>query len=136
MDIVQIVWLCLIGMGAALGLFLYNQRFLSELVRKLDQMDAVSPDTALTLEELHCKQTPQLKHALREDGPLRASVGTTDGKHFYLLPEKRDMALHKYGKSSMSIPYLLLCWLALLLFGCLFSYIYPYAAEFATNFLK
>lgn len=130
MNATQIVWIALLGVAIATLIFWYNQRFLGGLVRKLNQIDAISPETAVTLEELHCKLTPPLRAALREGGSLFEIVGKADGERYYLHPEKRDMAMHKYRKDPIRLPHLVLFFCILILTGVLFAYLYPIASEF------
>ena len=52
MEITTIVWMFVIGISVAMCVSYYNSRFLGRLVRKLLEIDATSPEAALTLDEL------------------------------------------------------------------------------------
>jgi len=62
--------------GFVLGLFLtwYHHSYLGEVVRQLLKKEALSPDSALTLEELGIKKRRVLTAALKEENTLRRVI--------------------------------------------------------------
>ncbi|MCH5183433.1 MAG: hypothetical protein J1E00_04575 [Oscillospiraceae bacterium] len=137
-DIIWIVWMLLGGIGVAAGCLWYSRKFVGELVRKLAEIDATSPETAVALSAIHCRLTPPLRLALREGGALYETVLRTDGPDgeelYYLAPEKAKMAKAKYRNEGTTIFTLLLILGLLVLVGVLFTVFYPKISEFLQNF--
>ncbi len=138
-SVVTIVWLMLIGIGVAVVCHWYSRTFPGKLVRKLLEIDATSPETAVSLETLHCRMTPPLRLALREGGALQdlvISLPSEDGGTlYYLSPDRRDKAQAKYRKEGSGFLPVLLAIIGLLLFGLLFQSLYPALSEWAHGYL-
>lgn len=137
MNAIGIVWTVLAGVGVAVFYLWYVRRYVGVFVRKLIELDATSKETALSLSELHCKQTLPLRQALKEGGSLSETVQTVPGDPIrYYLPEKRlERAKSKYRKENASIPFLLLTVCLLIVIGVLFTFVYPLYPLFS-EFLK
>ncbi len=136
---VAIVWMILAGIGVASVYLWYSRAFPGKLVRKLLEIDATSPETAVSLETLHVRLTPPLRFALREGGALQDVVlslpSEGGGKLYYLSPDRRDKAKAKYRNEGNSILLVLFAIAALLLIGLLFYYLYPVVSGWLSDFL-
>lgn len=137
--VVSIVWLTLIGVGVAAVCLWYSRTFPGKLVRKLLEIDATSPETAVSLETLHCRMTPPLRLALREGGALQdlvLSLPSEDGGTlYYLSPDRRDKAQAKYRKEGTGFLPVLFAVAGLLLVGLLFHYLYPVVSDWLSGYL-
>lgn len=136
-NITGIVWMLLTGIAVAAVYLWYSRSFLGGLVRKLIEIDASSPETAVALPAIHCRLTPPLRLALREGGALHETVLRTEGADgqtlYYLAPEKREVAKAKYRNEGTSIFFLFLLIGLLVVIGLLFTFLYPVVAEFLQN---
>ena len=135
MELTHIVWTVLAGIAIASAVFWYNHRFLGAFVRRLIEIDATSPETAVSLQDLHCKMSISLKNALREDGSLYESVLTTEDEptRYYIAPKKLSMLKAKYRKNNTSIFAVILIFCLLVIVGVLFSVLYPLVEGFANS---
>lgn len=137
-SVTGIVWMILGGIGAAAVYLWYSRSFVGILVRKLSEIDAASPETAVSLSDIHCRLTPPLRLALREGGALDGivlQINGTDGETlYYLAPKKADMAKAKYRNEGTTVFFLLLVIALLVLIGVLFTVFYPKVADFLQDF--
>ena len=132
MSVIHVVWTVLVGFGGAVIYHWYSNRFVGKLVRKLLEIDAVGADAAVSMEDVHCKMTPALKMALREDGALFEAVKTTDEEppRYYIPTKKREMLTAKYQSEGTGLVSVIL-WLCLLVvIGVVFSIVYPPMADY------
>ncbi len=138
MEITHIVWTILAGIAVASGILWYNRRFLGAFVHKLIEIDATTPETAVTIEELHLAQSAPLKNALREDGTLHDSILSTDEEppRYYIAPKKLPMLKAKYRKENASIFSVILIICLLIVTGVLFTVLYPIVSDFAQSLLN
>ncbi len=127
MNITHVVWTILVGIGAAVMYHWYSNRFVGIFVRKLLEIDADQADTAVSMEELHCKLTPPLMLAMREDGALYDTVCKTEDKipRYYIAPEKKELLRAKYGKNSIGFASVILWLCILVVVGIIFTLVYP-----------
>ena len=134
MEIASILWMILAGIGIAAVYLWYTRSFVGKLVRKLIEIDACSPETAVSLSALHCRMTPPLRMALREGGSLAETVLCVENEGgeplYYLAPEKLQMAKAKYRNEGTSVFFLLLAVGVLVLLGVLFTVLYPKITAF------
>lgn len=137
-DITWIVWMLLVGVGVAAIYLWYSRNFVGELVRKLIEIDAASPEAAVSLPAIHCRLTPPLRLAMREGGALHGIVLQTRGSDgealYYLSPQKKEMAKAKYRKEGTTVFTLLLVIGFLVLLGILFTVFYPKIITFLQNY--
>ena len=126
------VWTILAGIGIAIVYLWYQRRFVGEFVRKLLTIDADSPDTAVSMEELHCKMTPPLQLALREEGTLYEAVLKTEEEtpRYYVAPEKKKMLAAKYKNENVGFFAVVLGVCILVVVGVLFTVLYPVLSDF------
>lgn len=134
----QILWAVLVGVGIATFYVYYIRMFVGGFVRGLLEIDAKSPDTAVTAEDLHQRMTFPVKLALRKNGSLDDAVrtiGTGANARYYVLPEKADMLKFKYRKERLPILFLLIAVFAIVAVGLILTYCYPKLQElFASTF--
>ena len=132
MSITFAVWTILAGIGIAIVYLWYQRRFVGEFVRKLLTIDADSPDTAVSMEELHCKMTPPLQLALREEGTLYEAVLKTEEEtpRYYVAPEKKKMLAAKYKNENVGFFAVVLGVCILVVVGVLFTVLYPVLSDF------
>lgn len=137
-DVTWIVWMILGGVGIAAVYLWYSRSFVGGLVRKLIEIDATSPETAVSLSAIHCRLTPPLRLALREGGALHETVmqikGADGDTLYYLTPEKLDIAKAKYRNEGTTVFTLILVIGMLVLLGVLFTVFYPKIITFLQNF--
>ncbi len=132
MSVTFAVWTILAGIGIAIVYLWYQRRFVGEFVRKLLTIDADSPDTAVSMEELHCKMTPPLQLALREEGTLYEAVLKTEEEtpRYYVAPEKKKMLAAKYKNENVGFFAVVLGVCILVVVGVLFTVLYPVLSDF------
>ncbi len=138
MEITHIVWTILAGIGGAVVYHWYSTRFVGKFVRKLLEIDADQADTAVTMEDLHCKMTPPLRLALREDGALYEVVKSTEDEtpRYYILPEKKKMLRAKYDKEGIGFASVILWICLLIVLGVVFSIVYPPIADYLSGLIS
>ena len=125
MDITLIIWMFTLGAAVAMGIMYYNIRFLGRLVRKLIEIDATSPESALTLEELDMKLSPALKHSLRPGTNFSETVLCTQDGRYYIAPDKLSMAKSKYRGKDVNLVFILLSFVILVIFAYVLTLILP-----------
>ena len=85
-----------IGMCFAAFASVYNKKVLGDVVRKILSMEALSPDTALTVEELGYEKSPIIRLALKKSTSLRRVVKSREEELYYKeLENKREEYLLK-----------------------------------------
>ncbi len=125
MDVSYLIWMFVIGASIAMIVMYYNVRFLGKFVRKLIQIDATSPESAMTFEELGLKMSPAVKYSLRPGTSFSETVLCTQDGRYYIAPDKVSMAKSKYKGKDTTIVFILLCILALIVVAFAFSKIFP-----------
>ncbi len=133
MDITTIIWMFMIGAAVGTFVMFYNNRFLGKMVRALLEIDATSPETALTLDELGIKLTPMLKNALRPDTSFSQTVLKTADDRYYIAPDKVELAKKKYRGKDMSVVFLLMSVVIILIVALALSYVFPDIIEGAAE---
>jgi len=86
-----IVWSLFLGIVLASVGVMYNKQILGGFVRLLLARKALSPESALTLEEAGYGKNPFVRFSLRKKSTFRKIVASDDELHFYIPEEK---ALH------------------------------------------
>jgi len=132
MDITFVVWTVLTGIGIAIVYLWYQRKFVGTFVRKLLTIDADSPETAVSMQELHCKMTPPLQLALREEGALWDAVLKTEEEEprYYVSPPKKKMLEAKYKNENVGFFAVLLGICILVAIGILFTVLYPVLSNY------
>ena len=125
MDLSTVIWMFMIGASIAMVMMYYNARFLGRLVRKLIQIDATSPESAMSIEELGLKMTPALKYSLRPGTSFSQTVLKTEDDRYYIAPDRLSMAKSKYRGKDTTIVFILLCIIALFVVAFAVSKILP-----------
>ncbi len=133
MDITVIIWMFALGAAIAMCVMYYNIRFLGRLVRKLIEIDATSPESALTLEEIDIKLSPALKHSLRPGTSFSETVLRTEDGRYYIAPDKLSMAKSKYRGKDVNLVFMLLTFILLAVFAYALTLILPDIIEGAGN---
>ena len=125
MDISNLIWMFVIGAAIAMIVMYYNVRFLGQLVRKLLQIDATSPESAISLDELGLKMSPAVRYSLRPGTSFSETVLSTEDGRYYIAPDKVSMAKSKYKGKDTTIVFVLLCIVTLAVVAFAFSKIFP-----------
>ena len=120
-----IIWMFMIGAAAGTLIMFYNNRFLGGLVRALLEIDATSPETAISAEELKIKITPFIKRSLRPGTSFSETVLKTADDRYYIAPDKIGLAKMKYRGKEMSIIFLIMTLLIIAISGLALTYIFP-----------
>ena len=128
MEITTILLLFTIGVCAAMITVYYNASLLGKAVRALIDIDATSPETAMSFKDLDIKITPFLKNALRQGGSLEGTVKTVDGK-YYINPDKLSVAKSKYRGKDINLLFLVICIAALLIVAFALTFVFPDVIE-------
>ena len=113
MDITVMIWMFALGAAIAMIVMYYNIRFLGRLVRKLIEIDATSPETALTLEEINIKLSPAIKRSLRPGTSFSETVLRTEDGRYYIAPDKLSMAKSKYRGKDVNLVFILISFVLL-----------------------
>ena len=127
MDINNIIWMFGVGVAIAMAVTYYNARFLGKLVRALIDIDATSPESAITLEEINMKLTPSLKYSLRPGSSFSETVVQTADNRYYIAPDKLAMAKSKYRGKDTTILFLLLSLVILVIIVSAMTELFPMA---------
>ncbi len=136
MELTRIIWLFMIGVGAATLMVFYNNRFLGKLVRALIAIDATSPETAISLEELDIKMTYFIRNALRPGTSFSETVMKTEDGRFYIAPDKVALAKSKYRSKDATIGFILMSIVIILVATLALTYIMPEAVDSFTKTIK
>ncbi len=136
MDITVIIWMFTLGAAIAMAIMYYNIRFLGRLVRKLIEIDATSPESALTLEEIDMKLSPALKHSLRPGTNFSETVLRTEDGRYYIAPDRVSMAKSKYRGKDVNLVFILISFVFLLIFAYVLTLILPDIIEGASGQLS
>ena len=108
MEMTVIIWMLALGIAIAICINYYNSRFLGRLVRKLVEIDATSPESAMTLEELGIALSPALKHALRPGTSFSSTVIKTEDDRYYIAPDRLGLAKAKYRGKDINIVFIII----------------------------
>ncbi|MBR5313806.1 MAG: hypothetical protein IKU45_00140 [Clostridia bacterium] len=101
----------LIGITLASVAMIYHQTFLGGIIRKIIEKGALSPEKALTLDELgYNSKNIFVKFALRENSTFRKHVKSPeDDKTKYYIPEEKRLGLEirfrKKGNEAIGIVF-------------------------------
>ena len=131
MDIQIIVIVISVGFAAAAITMFYNSRFTGRFIRALLNIDALSPEAAMTPDELGIKINPALRNSLRQGSSLSSIVIQTADGRYYIAPEKADMARHKYRDEKASVLYLLLLLLIIIIVTVAMYFLLPDIIDYA-----
>lgn len=132
MELEQIIWMILAGIALASIIVLYNKQVLGKFVRKLISIDATSPESAVSAEEMNVRINGFIRLAMRNNGTLHGVVGETgsDTKAYFIFPEQLDRAKSKYRKENLSWILIIAGILLLLAAGFGISLGWPKLTEF------
>lgn len=133
MDIKTIICAFLIGAAVATVMVFYNNKFLGNLVRALIKIDATSPESALTLDELGIKLTPALKSALRPNTSFSQVVLKTEDDRYYIAPDRVDLAKKKYRGKEMTYSLVLISLVIIAVAAVVLVYVFPEILEGAVS---
>ncbi len=132
MDITTIIWMFMIGAAVGTIVVYYNSRFLGIFVRALLNIDATSPESALTLEELGVKMTYAIKNALKPGTAFSETVIKTEDNRYYIAPDKVGLAKMKYRGKDTTIVFVLIILFILTLVALALTFIFPDILESTT----
>ena len=125
MEVTTIIWMIMLGAAVATLSVYYNSRFLGRFVRALINIDATSPESALTLKELGVKMTPPLKNALQPGKSLTQIVVKTEDGRYFIKPEKISFAKAKYRTKDTTVLFVLMSLIIILVATLALTYIFP-----------
>ena len=125
MEVTTIIWMIMLGAAVATLSVYYNRRFLGRFVRALINIDATSPESALTLKELGVKMTPPLKNALQPGKSLTQIVVKTEDGRYFIKPEKISFAKAKYRTKDTTVLFVLMSLIIILVATLALTYIFP-----------
>ncbi len=133
MELKTIIWTFMFGAVAATIVMFYNNRFLGRFVRALLSIDATSPESAITIEELGLKMTPAIKHALRPETSFSQTVLKTEDGRFYIASDKVLLAKKKYRSQDMTLIFVLMSVIILISVAFALTYVFPEVIEGAAE---
>ncbi len=123
--------LLIIGFGVATVSVYYSKRFLGGLVRALLNIDATSPESAISLEEINFKLSPALRYSLRPGTDFSATVIRTEDNRYYIAPEKVAKAKAKYRDEGITIFFVLIMLVLFFAAALAATYVFPEVLGFA-----
>ena len=129
MEIKTIVWMFMIGCAIATLTVYYNNRFLGKLVRALIDIEATSPESAMSIDELGVKMTPFLSRALRPESAYSEIVLKTDDGRYYIAPDRVSLAKAKFRSKDATVIFLAISLVILGLATLALTYIFPEAVD-------
>lgn len=109
----------------------YNSRFTGRLVRALLDIDALSPESAMSFDELGIKRSALMRFALRPGSSLTKTVKTASEDRYYVDPDRAELARKKYRDEHATVLFVMLLILTVLVFSIAASYIFPEIYEYA-----
>lgn len=131
-----IIWMFMLGVAIATIAVYYNSRFLGRFVRALLAIDATSPQSAITLEELGIKITPAIRNALKPGTSFSQIVIKTEDDRYYIAPDKVSLAKAKYKGKDITIVFVILILVILAICAFAMTYIFPEAIDNFSNQLS
>jgi hypothetical protein len=120
-----ILWAFVIGIGVAFGYSFYTSRILGKLVRKLLSIDACSPETAVSPEQIGLKIGSMLRFSLRNGTSFSETVLKNENGNFYISPAQVNKAKIKYKSENMTVFLLLVILILLAGIALISTYVYP-----------
>lgn len=125
MNLELVIWSLFIGLGIATVYLFYNRKVLGKLVRKLIEIDACSPESAIPLEKIDYKMNAALKHSLRKGSLFAETVMVNNKGNYYINPERLDKAKSEYKNEGTSIFVLMLSLIILAGIALISTYLFP-----------
>lgn len=136
MDLKTIIWMFMIGVAVATIVVYYNSRFLGRTVRALLDIDATSPQSAITLEELGLSLTPALRNSLKPGTAFSQIVIKTEDDRYYIAPDKVSLAKAKYRGKDITIVFVILTLVILAVCAFAMTFVFPETIENLSNQLS
>ncbi|MBQ9847981.1 MAG: hypothetical protein IJO64_02865 [Clostridia bacterium] len=136
MDLKTIIWMFMIGVAVATIVVYYNSRFLGRTVRALLDIDATSPQSAITLEELGLSLTPALRSSLKPGTAFSQIVIKTEDDRYYIAPDKVSLAKAKYRGKDITIVFVILTLVILAVCAFAMTFVFPETIENLSNQLS
>lgn len=127
------------GVGLAVLYTYFIKKVLGGFIRRLEEKEASSIENALTLAELgYSGFSARVIYAfLGESSSLRRFVGapelvreSIEEQKYYLLPEKKDLALKRYSDKGLNLRALILSAVALIIAAIIFILAAPFVEGF------
>ncbi len=125
MDVTTILWMFMLGAIAAVLTVFYNNKYLGKIVRALISIDATTPETAMTADELGVKITPTVKNAFKSNKSFSETVLITKDGRYYINPDKLALAKSKYRSKETSFIFIIMSIVILLVAAIALSYVLP-----------
>mgnify|MGYP003309705201 CR=1 FL=1 len=122
----------MLGAAVATITVYYNSRFLGRFVRALLDIDATSPESALTPDELGIKVPYAIKNALKPGTAFSQTVIKTEDNRYYIAPDKVGLAKMKYRGKDTTIIFVFLILIILAFVALALTYIFPDILESTT----
>lgn len=136
MELKTIIWMFMLGVAVATIAVYYNSRFLGRIVRALLDIDATSPQSAITLDELGLKLTPALRNSLKPGTSFSQIVIKTEDDRYYIAPDKVSLAKAKYRGKDITIVFVILILVILAICALAMTYVFPEAIDNLSNQLS
>lgn len=129
MPVELIIWSIFIGIVIASVAAIYVKLVLGSFVRALLAKKAVSPESALSLEESGFSKNFFLKASLRKKSTFRKTVFSEDEKSFYIPEEKTTRAEFMYDKKGNGVVVIVITILLFAIVAFLSAMILPWMLE-------
>ncbi|PKM62769.1 MAG: hypothetical protein CVU97_03705 [Firmicutes bacterium HGW-Firmicutes-21] len=134
-DIKYILWAFIFGVGGATIYTFYTTSILGVLVRKLIAIDACSPETAISLEQIDYKLNSAVKYSLRKGTSYSETVKIDENGNYYINPLHLKRAKIKYKNEGMTVFVLFTTLIILAGVALISTYIYPEAIDRINEFI-
>lgn len=128
-NVTALIWMFFAGACAAVISVYYNNHFLGNMVRALIEKDAVSPETAVSCEEINIKLSAPLKYALRPNSSFSQIVIKTTDDRYYIAEDRFDLAKVKYRSKDCTITFVIVSIIILLIVTVALSFVLPDLVE-------
>ena len=125
LDLNYIIWACVFGVGLAAIYTFYIKNVQGKLVQRLISIDAVSPETAISLDKIDYRMNAMVQSELRKKGSFSETVKITEFGLYYINPKMLDKAKSKYKRDYMPIFILVFLLIMLIGIGLLGTYVLP-----------
>ncbi|MCL2518723.1 MAG: hypothetical protein FWF15_09190 [Oscillospiraceae bacterium] len=130
-----VIWSMFIGIVIGVGAVLYSKRVLGTFVRALLKIEANSPDSAKTFNELGFKHTFLYRFSLRNKSTFRKIVYVTDDNRYFIPSEKVFRADSMYSTKDASLLIGLLAVLAFFIMVLVCFLIIPDLVQMTSDFV-
>lgn len=131
--VASIVWPLVIGAFISVVISLVNKRTVGKLIKKLIELKATTPESAISLEEAGLSKNGYLRYATRPTSTLMNLISITDDKKLYISEEKSFRAETTYVSDRASYVTIIVAAVIFIAAGILMNNVIPKLIGFAVD---